>query len=171
MKTREKRIYWRRATRLVVLFCGFVFILNVFNIKEPEKEKKLWAILDQETPANSDLKNNVYHRKYVKHEAWHIMGQEMCFNWQSVCLFTQRTDPQLPQSQPSNSAPHVVVTPNHKVMLLPLHNWNLATVVNRDVNICVSWSCMISVKGSFDPSKYIHHGPYVENHWPSMDEL
>lgn len=30
---------------------------------------------------------------------------------------------------------HAVVTPNHKLMSLLLHNYNFATVLNRNVNI------------------------------------
>jgi hypothetical protein len=36
---------------------------------------------------------------------------------------------------PFNTAPHVAVTPNHKIILLLLHNCNFATVMNCDVNI------------------------------------
>lgn len=32
----------------------------------------------------------------------------------------------------------VAMTPNRKIISLLLHNWNLATIVNRNVNICVS---------------------------------
>lgn len=35
---------------------------------------------------------------------------------------------------PFNTVPQVVLTPNHKVISLLLHNCNFATVVNRNVN-------------------------------------
>lgn len=48
MKTGEKRTSrWSRTQLLVLIltgiysYCGFVFILSIFNIKELEKEKKL----------------------------------------------------------------------------------------------------------------------------------
>ena len=37
--------------------------------------------------------------------------------------------------RPFNAAPHVVVTPNHKIIALMLHNCNFATVMNHNVNI------------------------------------
>ena len=36
---------------------------------------------------------------------------------------------------PFNTVPHVVVTPNYKIILLLLHNCNFATVMNHYVNI------------------------------------
>jgi hypothetical protein len=36
---------------------------------------------------------------------------------------------------PFNTAPHVVVNPNHKIILLLLQNRNFATVMNHDVNV------------------------------------
>lgn len=39
-------------------------------------------------------------------------------------------------SQPSfNARSHVAVIPNHKIVLLLLHNCNIAAVLNRDVDI------------------------------------
>ena len=37
--------------------------------------------------------------------------------------------------QPFNMVPHVVVTPTHKIILLLLHNYSFATVVNCNLNI------------------------------------
>ena len=34
-----------------------------------------------------------------------------------------------------NTVPHVVVTPNHVIISLSLHNCNFAIVMNRNVNI------------------------------------
>lgn len=45
------------------------------------------------------------------------------------------------------TVPHVVVTPRHEVLPLLLHHCSLATVMNRNVEICVfRWS----EKGSVD---------------------
>ena len=53
---------------------------------------------------------------------------------------------------PFHTAPHVVVTPNHKIIFLLPHICNFATVMNHNVNISVSWlSWAPPVKGSFDP--------------------
>ena len=37
--------------------------------------------------------------------------------------------------QPSNTLPHVVVTPDHKKISLPLYNCEFAAVMNRNINI------------------------------------
>ena len=37
--------------------------------------------------------------------------------------------------RPFNTVPHLVVTPNHKIILLLIHNCNFATVMNYSVNI------------------------------------
>lgn len=37
---------------------------------------------------------------------------------------------------PFNLIPHAVVTSDHKIILLLLHNCSVATVLNRNVNIC-----------------------------------
>ena len=37
--------------------------------------------------------------------------------------------------RPFSTVPRVVVTPNHKIILLLLHNYNFATVINHNVNI------------------------------------
>ena len=42
-----------------------------------------------------------------------------------------------PMLQPFNTVPCVVLTPNHKSIVLLSHNCNFATVANRHVNICV----------------------------------
>lgn len=43
--------------------------------------------------------------------------------------------------RPFNTVPHVVMTPNHKIISLLLHSTNFATVMNCNVNICAfSWS-------------------------------
>ena len=50
--------------------------------------------------------------------------------------------------QPFNTVPHVVVTHSHKIISLPLHNCNFATVVSCHVDICVyRGSYVTSVKG------------------------
>jgi hypothetical protein len=41
----------------------------------------------------------------------------------------------LPNAVTFNTVPHVVVTPNHKVIMLLLHNCNFATIMNHHVNI------------------------------------
>jgi hypothetical protein len=38
-------------------------------------------------------------------------------------------------TQPLNTVPHVVITPNHKVISLLLYNCNFATLVNCNINI------------------------------------
>ena len=40
--------------------------------------------------------------------------------------------------RPFNTVPHVVVTPNDKIIPLLLHNCNFATNINHNVNI---WPC------------------------------
>lgn len=37
---------------------------------------------------------------------------------------------------PFNAVPHVVVTHNHKIILLLLHSCDFATVMNHSVSIC-----------------------------------
>ena len=39
--------------------------------------------------------------------------------------------------RPFNTAPHVVVTPNHKIILLPLHSCNFITIMNYNISISV----------------------------------
>jgi len=41
----------------------------------------------------------------------------------------------IPNTETSDTVPLVVVTPNHKVILLLLHNHNFAAVMNFNVNI------------------------------------
>ena len=36
---------------------------------------------------------------------------------------------------PFNTVPHVMVTPNHNIILLLLHNYNFATIMSHNVNI------------------------------------
>jgi hypothetical protein len=38
--------------------------------------------------------------------------------------------------RPFDTVPHAVVTPNHKIISLKLHNCNFAAVMNQNVNIC-----------------------------------
>ena len=43
--------------------------------------------------------------------------------------------------RPFNTVPHVVVTSNHKIILLLLHNYSLVTAMNHNANIFVfQWS-------------------------------
>lgn len=37
--------------------------------------------------------------------------------------------------QPINTIPHVVVTPNHEIIMLALYNCHFATIMNRNLNI------------------------------------
>ena len=41
--------------------------------------------------------------------------------------------------RPFNTIPHVVVTPNHKITSLLLHNYHFATGMYCDVKICAFW--------------------------------
>lgn len=53
--------------------------------------------------------------------------------------------------QPFNMVPHVVGTPNHKIISSLLHNCGFAAVMNREANICVfRCSQVTAVKGSLD---------------------
>lgn len=53
---------------------------------------------------------------------------------------------------PGNTIHHIVVTPNYKIMSLLLHNYDFATVMNHNLNVCyagiLTWG---SLKGSIDP--------------------
>ena len=40
-----------------------------------------------------------------------------------------------PMLSPVNTVPHAVVIPNHKIILVLLHNSNFATVISHSVNI------------------------------------
>jgi len=59
--------------------------------------------------------------------------------------------------QPFNTAPHVVGTTGHKIILHLFQNCNFATVKNRNANIRCAGYLMC------DPER--GHGPQVENHW------
>jgi hypothetical protein len=55
--------------------------------------------------------------------------------------------------QPFNAVPHVVVTPNHNIISLLLHNCDFATFINCNVLICRIADYVISVKEWFDFQK------------------
>ena len=57
----------------------------------------------------------------------------------------------------NNTVPHVVVTSNHKIILLLLHNCNFATVINHNVNI---WYVTQRV-----------YDPQVENHCTRQSKI
>lgn len=46
---------------------------------------------------------------------------------------TKQCFPTFLMLNPSNTVPHVIVTFNHKIMLLPLQNCNFATLVNHNL--------------------------------------
>ena len=49
-----------------------------------------------------------------------------------ICVYSSRTVVlNLPNTSTLNTAPHVVVTPTHKIFLFLLHNCNFATVMNH----------------------------------------
>lgn len=52
---------------------------------------------------------------------------------------------------PFNTAHRDWVTPNHKIILLILHNWNFATVIHHDWKMCVLFDG--PVKGLFNTNK------------------
>ena len=46
-----------------------------------------------------------------------------------------------------NTVPHVVVTPNYKIILWLLHNCNVVTVINHNVNIWYAGYLICDLKG------------------------
>lgn len=50
--------------------------------------------------------------------------------------------------QPFNTVPNVVLTPNHKMFSLPLHNCNSATAMNYNVNICAGGGGFLGLRFS-----------------------
>ena len=65
--------------------------------------------------------------------------------------------------RPFNTLPHVVLTPNHEIILLLLHNCNFATVMNSNVNIWLA-GCLIC-----DPQR--GHDPRAENQSHSVSVI
>lgn len=56
--------------------------------------------------------------------------------------------------RPFSTVPYIVVTPKHKIILLPLHNCNFDTAMNHDLNI---WYV-----------GYLICDPQVEKHWSNQ---
>lgn len=61
------------------------------------------------------------------HKAPTLTGYQMSFLQRQLSTFLML--------RPSDTVSHVVMTPNHKIMSLLSHNYNVAPVINCNVNI------------------------------------